>query len=471
MNFTRTVVVDFLSRLGRAVISLAAIALFVEELGIGGFGTFVLFEAVLMVGGIFADFGIGSAVQKRIRELPGPEVVSTAITLKLGLLLCLTTIVLLFRDGLNSYLGEPLALFVPLAVGIQQIGRIGLHALRGDLRVSQASFVQLLGDSAFLISGYWFVSIGAGVQGLVYGFLVGWSIVSILTFKLFGYSLAIPTKNVGKSVLDFSRYSFISSVAGGALYSWMDTLVIGYFLTPGAVGIYETAWRVSRAVSLVSQSIGTALFPRVSDWHSTESLVRIRQAVDDSVTASLSVVFPAIIGGILFGTELLSVAFGGETTAAAIPLVVLLIGKLPEAANDVLGRALFGVDLPRYTAHSAILFIAVNIILNLLFVPWVGILGAAIATSIAFTVNTGLNAYYVRKNIGFQPSWWEIGHFVIASLGMGIGLMFVSRLVIVQTAVQLTTIVFLGVLLYATILLLLPGTRRHLREVIGNIRS
>lgn len=466
MSFSRTVLIDLVSRLGRAVISLTVVAVFVRELGINRFGTFVLFEAVLIVAGIFADLGIGSAVQKRVSEHHTSRVVSTALTLKSGLVLAVAVIIFLFRVEINSYLGEPLALYIPAAVGLQQLGRVGLHALRGDLRVSDASVIQFAGDGALLIIGYWFVTQGFGILSLVYGFLGGWSLILVWSLVRLGYSPTLPSRKAADSILDFSRYSFVSSVVGGALYSWMDTIVIGYFLSPGAVGLYETAWRISRAVSLLSQSVGTALFPQVSDWHLNGSLERIRGVIKNSLTVSLSVVFPAIIGGIIFGTQLLTVTFGAETSAAVIPLIVLLFGKLFEAANDVIGRVLYGLNLPRYTAYSALLFMVVNLGLNVFLVPRIGITGAAIATSLAFSANAGLNAYFLKLNLDFRPEWKDIGYCALASAGMGVGLIILSQFITVNSVLTLAVVVATGVVLYSLGLLVPASTRGHLRDLI-----
>lgn len=463
MNFSRTVFVDFISRFGRAGISLAVVAVFVRELGIGVFGIFVLFEAVLTVAGIFVDFGIGSAVQKRVAEYQRSPVISTALLLKVVLVCGVSVVVLLFRADLNAYLGAPLALYVPVAVGVQQLGRVGLHALRGELRVSEASVIQFLGDGVFLCTGYWFVLEGQGVIGLVHGFLIGWSLILIGSLASLKYSPSLPTQDIVRSLFNFSKYSFISSIIGGALYSWMDSLVIGYFLSSSAVGLYESAWRVSRIVSLMSVSVGAALFPQVSDWHASQKMDEIRQIVRSSLTVALSAVFPTIVGAWLFGSQILLVAFGPETTAATVPLIILLFGKVFEATNDIVGRALYGLNLPRYTAYSALIFVFINLTLNVVLVSQIGIIGAAIATSMAFAVNASLNAHFLKRSIDYRPAWQDLSYCAAASLWMGLCLAIVARFVNADSAVALIAIVVTGVLLYTLGLLAVPSIRRKFR--------
>ncbi|WP_435066139.1 oligosaccharide flippase family protein [Halobaculum sp. EA56] len=470
MNLPRTVVVDFISRIGRAGISLFAIAVFVRKLGLDAFGIFVLFEASIVFLGIFVDFGIGSAVQKRVAERELLHVVSAGVLLKGGLLMCVTGVVLFLRSPINSYFGAELAIYIPIAVGLQQLSRIGLHALRGSLQVSEASVLQFFGDALYFIFGYLLVNAGFGIHGLVYGFLIGWTFVLGSTFLRIGYRPLIPDTNTARSLVAFSRYSFISSVIGGAIYSWMDTLVIGYFLTPGAVSIYEAAWRISRGVSLISQSIGTALFPQISEWSLAGELDKIRNATKKSTTAALSVVFPAIVGAALIGRQLLEIGFGSETAVGYIPLIVLLIGKGPEAANGVIGRSLYGLDLPRYTAYAAVFFMLVNVLLNVGLVPLLGLFGAASATSLAFGVNAIINGYFLRREVGFGLEWPELGFYLLASLCMGVSLLIFLKFVDINSWSTLAAALLLGVSTYTGGLLIPTQTRRPIFLLINNLR-
>lgn len=460
MRLSRTISVELLSRFGRAIVSLAVISLFISALGADTFGRFVLFEAVVTVAGIGVDLGIGSAVQKRVSERSLPEVVSTAASVKAALLVVVGVVVVLAAPFLERYLAPSLTVYLVAAVGAQQFGRLGLHALRGDLRVADAALVQLAGDIALLVVGYALAATGVGLLALVYAFLTQWTLIAVVSLGRVRYVPTLPSVAAARSLFDFSKYTFVSAVVAGALYGWLDTLVIGYFLPPGAVAVYEAAWRVARGVSLVSQSIGTAMFPQVSDWHAADRLPAVAEAVRDATTGALVVVFPAVVGAWLFGSRLLSSFLGPETAVGAAVLVVLLVGKLPEAVNDVVARTLFGLDRPVYTAYAAVLFVALNVGLNVLLVPRYGIEGAAVATSLAFAVNATVNVAFLRSELPVSFDLRTIGYCVVASLCMGGALWVTDSVARIDSVASLSAVVGGGGLLYFLVLLAPPSVRR-----------
>lgn len=460
MKLSRTISIELFSRFGRAVASLAAISVFLSELGAGTFGNFVLFQATVTVVGISVDLGIGSAVQKRATEIVDSPVLSTAVCIKTGLLLLVGMGIMVGAPVVQGFLGSPLSIHLVVAIALQQFGRLGLHALRGDLRVAEASIVQLGGDVLLLAVGYALTATGFGLLGLVYAFFVQWLFITVLSAIRLNYSPRAPSTAIARSLFDFSKYTFVSSVIGGTLYGWMDTLVIGFFFSPSAVAVYEAAWQVARVVSLVSQSIGTALFPQVSDWQLGGQTSEIRHTVREAITGSLVIVFPAVVGAWLFGVRLLDVFFGPEAAAGGMALVVLLLGKVPESVNDVVGRTLYGLNRPDYTAYAATLFVAINIGLNFVLVPYFGIEGAAVATSLAFAVNAGINVVFLSQLVPINPDLRTIGYCLIASVCMGMGLWLVDWYHSVEAMVPLIGIVSLGVVLYSLVLLV-PSSIRY----------
>lgn len=471
MNLSRTISIDFVSRLGRAVVALSAISVFISILGSDTFGRFVLFEAAVVVIGVGVDLGLGSAVQKRVSNHHLSSVVSTALGLKVIFLVVIGVALVAGRSILAQFISPSLVPFLILAVGVQQLGRVGLHALRGELRVSEAALVQLFGDLVLLTAGYVMAVSGFDLLGLVYAFIFQWFVISVISLWWAEYRPRLPSLDVAKSLFEFSKYTFVSSVVASALYGWMDTLLIGYFLSPSAVAVYEAAWRIARAVSLVSQSIGTALFPQVSDWQLRDELSAVAETIRDATTGALIIVFPAVVGATLIGDLLLEMLVDPSTAVGATALVVLLLGKIPESLNDVIARTLFGLDQPAYTAYSAGLFMLFNIGLNVALIPLYGIEGAAIATTLAFGVNACMNTYFLRSLIPVTFDYRTLGYILLSSLSMGAVLLFVDQMIRIDSLASLLGFVVLGGFLYLLVLLIPPRNRQKARKLKTHLLS
>ena len=83
----------------------------------------------------------------------------------------------------------------------------------------------------------------------------------------------------------------------------------------------------------------------------------------------------------------LEVLFGPEFTDAAEPAWVLLAAGLPFAGGEILKQTLNGVGRPGLTAIGQAAALAVTVPGLLLLIPEMGIVGAALVSLVAYTVN------------------------------------------------------------------------------------
>lgn len=467
MDVSRTATVEFVSRVGRAVTAALLLAIFIRVLGADPFGSFVLFEALAALVTIVVDLGIGSAVQKRLSGGSSSDVLTTALLVEFGMLIVATLIVFSFQSPINGYLGAELSTLIPIAVGAQQLGRLSQHTLRGELRVAEAAVIQLVGEVAVLPIGFLLVESGMGVRGVVVAFIIGRAAIGVVGFARSNQSIAAPSLEAARSIVQFAKYNFFSATLGGTVYTWVDTLIIGIFLTQGAVTAYETAWRVGMAVSLVSQAIGTTLFPQVSDWIANENTRAIERALPNAISGALLLVFPAIVGGALFGREILGNFFGASVVIAAPALVVILFGKIPQSLNDVVTRTLLGLDRPDAPAIASILFVVVNVSLNVVLIPEFGLIGAALGTTIAFGVKTAIVGYFLNRFVNIKIPWRNLGVSLVASLLMGLSLVLFSTVFAVSSLLDIVVVVAFGTIVYSIGILSNKSMRKNIFELVG----
>lgn len=470
MNISTSAFAEFLSRVGRLGIFVAMFAYFIRSLGTPSFGSFVLFEATAIGLGVFVDIGLGSAVQKRTGESQSRAVLASALAVKIVMLSLVTMGVWFFADALNGFIGRPLAVFLPAAIAAQQFGRLGLHAVRGEDRLVWASGIQLAGDVVHLATALTLdIVAGMGVMGLVLGFVTGWGFVTVATGGLLRFVPVRPDPMVLRSLFRFSPYAFLSSVLGGLVYNWTDTLIIGWFLGPGPVTVYETAWRVSGLMVLGAQAVSTVAFPKVSRWHAADRLDRVEGIFPYLVSAALFMVIPGIAGGYVLGPEVLSVVFGLAAPSGPLVLLVLLIGKLPESVSKVVSRTLYGLNRPEYTSLGAAAFIAINVVLNVILVMAFGMVGAAIATTVAFLVNLAINARYLRRHVSVSIVWRHLAIMGAASLVMGGALLLLGGVLPPQGAPRLIASVLIGAIVYAMVVAVPRSMRRDIKALVDNI--
>jgi O-antigen/teichoic acid export membrane protein len=470
VSLFRSVVQVFSVRVVGAVVQFLGFAAFARALGASTFGMFLLYNALLGVLNAGADLGIGNAVQKRISERPGPtearELFTTAALMKLATTLVAAGLVIQFRDLINAYIGSEVAWLLAPVLAIQQIGWLVSNTLHGELSIRTAQYLELVRRILFIGVGYLLIYLGYGVLGVIIGLASGWITLGVVGFWFCSAEIGRPSVSATRSLVRFSKYDFIPSTLRDSAYSWIDVVVIGFFLTQAHVAAYEMAWRVSGVVVLLSYAIGLNMFPQVSDWSTNDALERAERVVPEAITGSILFVIPAIVGAWFLGNDILRLVFGPEFTIATAALIVLLVGKLFEATNNVYAPVLQGLDRPELLARSAVVFLILNVVLNVVLIQFFGLVGAALATSAALAVYVGLNSRYVSRFLDFRSPSRETAALTLGALIMGIPLWVTRNAITIDTLPRLALVISIGGVVYFSVLSLTPRFRQRFKNAI-----
>ena len=462
MNLARSSVKLFLAKFLTAGLGFIGITYFARELGASQMGIFFLFQALLGMLAIPANFGLGGAVEKRISE--GEDrgtFLSSAILLKIVPIAVLVLVILVFRSIINGYLGAELASFLALAIVLQEAAQLAVAVLKGELRVGETAVLEVVRQVTWVGGGALLIGYGYGVQALIYSLLAGIGVMLLWGWFKSSVSLGRPSINHGRSLFDYGKYNVVSSI-GGYFYSWMDVAIIGLFLTQAHVGAYEVAWRVTAVSILFSQAIAATIFPQVSDWSANGAQQRIEDLISSVMTPSLYFVIPAFFGAAVFSEEILRYTFGEEYTIAALVLVILMADKIFQAIQLVIGKSLQAIDKPDLAAKATIASVVANAVLNVVLVLEFGIVGAAVATVLSSLLNDLLHFLYLRKYVSIHFPYREITECLISAVIMGGALLLLKHVYQISTLAELLVFVLAGGLIYGVTTLSLPTLRSRM---------
>lgn len=214
------------------------------------------------------------------------------------------------------------------------------------------------------------------------------------------------------------RSGFVISLANGTMraFSRVDLLVLAALAPLTAVGIYSVAIAGAESVFLLSNAVITAAFSRMLaiDDESDSQVVTVR-AIRHSVLlvavgASVAVPAVAVFAGPVFGSGFADVWK---------PLAVLVPGIVALAAIEVMRNVLFVRDSrAREFLVMAGVGLAVNGALAFALIPWLGSLGAALSSTIAYVLcAAALLGRYARRNTlgsarAFLPGRAEFNAYV-----------------------------------------------------------
>jgi O-antigen/teichoic acid export membrane protein len=212
--------------------------------------------------------------------------------------------------------------------------------------------------------------------GVVGGALVLWS----STLHAGNWAIPWPDKEA-RSLLLVGLYGNIGNISSFFNYR-LDVFIVNYFLNPVQVGIYAVGVTVSESLWQIPQAAATALFPRTArtvqgDATEFTCLILRQVLVISCVSGALLAVVSPIAIPLLFGARF----------APSVPVIWwILPGTISLALGKVASSDLAGRHKTFYTSIFGIVSLVVTVVLDLVLIPRMGIVGAALASSAAYGI-------------------------------------------------------------------------------------
>jgi len=233
----------------------------------------------------------------------------------------------------------------------------------------------------------------AGVTILIY---LGYNLEK--SFKFSKYPIFKKIKENKKSIKNILFFS-IPLLFSGLLHLLMlktDLIMIGYFLGEKNVGIYSIAMRTAILGSFFLGSVGMIFAPKISElFHDNriKELTKIYQALT-KWTTYINLIFFSII--VLFSRSIMRI-FGDEYIVGATALILIGIGQFANSAAGSAGEMIVMTGRSKIDFYINLFSMVVNVLLNFLLIPVLGIEGAAIASLAGFSIANITRVIFVYK--------------------------------------------------------------------------
>ena len=195
------------------------------------------------------------------------------------------------------------------------------------------------------------------------------------------------------------------SLIGGMLVinSQTDIIMLGAIKGPKDAGIYSIANAFSSLITFVLISVNASLAPSIASLYTSKNILKLQHKITISARLILCLSLPIGIIIILFGKVLLSI-YGADFVVGLSSLRILCIGQLVNALAGSVGLLLIMTGYERRAAIGIGIGAISNIILNAVFVPLLGMEGAAIASAVSMILWNIVLAIEVNKHIGIHPT-------------------------------------------------------------------
>lgn len=213
---------------------------------------------------------------------------------------------------------------------------------------------------------------------------------------------------------DLLRFGFKSNLSSVAFYvnQRLDQLLLSLFVAPRDLGLYVVAVALASAAGFFPQAVGAVTIATGSNLDPEAARLMIAR----SFRLTLGVLAAGCGALFLICPWLISLGFGPSFSAAATACRILLPGTVALGLNQVLYDGARALEEPLLPSYSEGVSIVVTIAGLLLLLPRFGFLGAAIASTMAYTSSLVfmLGLARSRLNLGLRDL---VGTFAPPVLG------------------------------------------------------
>jgi putative peptidoglycan lipid II flippase len=229
--------------------------------------------------------------------------------------------------------------------------------------------------------------------------------------------------------------------------------------------------------TLFGTAIALVVFPTMAELYNAEEIAALKRTAASALGIIWTLTIPAAVGIVLLGQPTIALVLqGGEFDEASTRLVysvlvVFSVRIVSEATLEMVARLFYAQHNTRTPMYAYLGWLAINVAVAFLLVGRMGVVGLALASTVAFTLLSAVLFILNRRYLGDlheRELAISAGRALLASGGMTVVILLVDRTVSNQL-LFLAAGSIAGTLTYFLLSFILGG--REITALIGLIRS
>ncbi len=439
MSYLRTAFrgasVSFVMAILAALVSYFTRVILARNLGPTYYGLFYAVVTFVVFFLFFRDLGLGQALVKYVshaRALKRSDIASyinTPFIIQIGSSIILGTILFFTADWLaESYFNNPAAAIMLKLLIIYVIGSVFFRIQKQTFQAFQQmllySSVEFSKNLFVLLGLLVFMSFGYVLFAPVFAYIAASILLSIVYFPFFLRIVKISSlRNIStfsRKAKQMVRYGIpvLSTSVGGKIIGYIDTLLLTYFVSLQDVGIYNAVLPSAIVLLFFGRSISSMIFPLSAELWAKKDITRLRSGLELVHRGASILLLPVIITLWYFSTFVITFVFGPAYSSGFHAFQILLLGVFLYVTVQSNNSVLSGMGKPKYVMYIVLTSAAMNVLLNLLLIPKLSIIGAAIATTCSYVLAFLLSMFLVHREMDV-PITYSVWGKVLLLTGIG----------------------------------------------------
>ncbi len=233
-----------------------------------------------------------------------------------------------------------------------------------------------------------------------------------------------------------------------SLYKIMDKIMLGIMSNISEVGFYENAEKIINIPLTLITALGTVMLPRISNLVVKREYKKINQYIHKSILLVMFMSFAMCFGLISIGYNFAPLYFGYEFQKTGL-LIILLAPTLIFLSFANILRTLYLIPYEKDKIYILSVFLGalVNLLVNFIFIPKLGSIGACLGTIMAEFIVMFYQALLLKKELEINKYIKDIFPFFVKALIMFI-LIFPINFLKIENFLKIIIQIVFGIMIY-----------------------
>ena len=242
------------------------------------------------------------------------------------------------------------------------------------------------------------------------------------------------------------------------IYFKIGTVMLSFLKGYAATGWYNASYKIIDALSVIPVMVITAVFPAMSKFYKKNDNL-LQMLYEKSFYYLALLALPLGVGATLLADRIILFTYKQSFINSVIVLQILIWALVLIFVNYLMGYLLNSIEKQKLFTYTTGISAVLNIILNFVLIPLYSFIGAAIAT-VATELFNFIMLYYFTSKSGYCINLFRTMYKpLVATVLMGIFLIYLSKL-------HLLLLVPLNITFYFLILFLIGGIREDDKRLL-----
>lgn len=452
------------------VISFSYFILLARFLGLEALGQYYTALAFTTIFSIFIDLGFANALTREVAKTP--ERASEWLRVVVGIKMILAVITFLLALVIAFFIYDPLLItlitIAAFSMVLDSFTTTFFAVIRGFHNLKYESIASVIFQLVVLLLGLLVIKMGWPLPILVVVLVLASTVnffYSALTLK-YRLKLRLSPLWDREAALKMIKISWPFALYNifQRLFTYLDSLFLGFLAGYGQVGIYQIAFKLIFALQFLPMAFTASLYPAMSSyWQNNREQLRI--SFERALNYLLILALPIIFGTFSLADKITLLFKAGSE--AIWPLRLSIIALFFIFLNFPVGSLLNACDRQRRNTLNMGIATFFSVALNLIFIPLWQALGASLTVLLSNALMFILGLLSLRKIISYNP-WNNLKVLFKALLA---ALLMALLIFTIKTYIHVFLAVAIGALAYFLALYLLGGFKKSdLRSIIKSFK-